>query len=109
MPKLRCGPRGQVAAFLMADDHERAALVCRQAADNGGIIAKTAVAVQLDEAGEHMFDVVQRVGTLGMPGQLDLVPDGLVQVTAVSQLLETLADLCYLIFKMNAGEGWQTL
>ena len=107
--EVALGARGEVATLLMADDHERASLVCRQTTDDGGIVAITTIAVQLDEAGKHVLDIVQRVRPLGMPGQFDLVPDSLVQMTAAPQILEALAYFCYLIFEMNAGKRWQAL
>src|ERR1051325_6385426 len=57
-----------VAALLMSDDHDGDAVEPRPAADDGGVVAVQAVAVQLHEIGEYGVDVVERIGPARMPG-----------------------------------------
>src|SRR5690606_486511 len=63
-----------VAALLMADDHDRTAVQPGDASDNGSVVGKVTVAVQLFEVGEDVLDVVQRVGTLGVTRHLGHLP-----------------------------------
>ena len=57
----------------MADDHARLAVEAGQAADDGLVVGKAAVAVELFEVGEDVLDVVQGVRPLRVAGHdLDL-------------------------------------
>jgi hypothetical protein len=53
---------------LLTYHHDGPALEKRGAADDGRIVAIEAVAVDFLEIGEQALDVVEGVGTLGMPG-----------------------------------------
>ena len=50
----------------MADDHAGLAVEAGEAADDGLVIAKIAVAMQLFEVREHMFHVIKGIRPLGM-------------------------------------------
>ena len=61
-----------VRALLVADDRDRAIgpAQARDPADDRRIIAEGAVAVQLDEIGAEVADVVEGVRAVGLPGEL---------------------------------------
>ena len=63
-----------VAALLLGHDHDGPAFEAGQAGDNGGIVAEGAVAVDLLKIGEDALDVVERVGALGVAGELHPPP-----------------------------------
>ena len=63
-----------VAALLVADNGDGAALESGEARDNGAVVAKGAVAVNLGPVAAHRVDVVERVGPLGMARHLDFIP-----------------------------------
>ena len=75
-----------VAALLMADDHDGQAIQLRQTAHDGRIVGKGAVAMQFMEIGQHQFDVVQRVDTLGMTGELGNLPGAEIREHRLCQL-----------------------
>ena len=63
-----------VAALLGGDDQHFFAVKPRHAADDGGVVAKAAIAVNFAEIGEDALDVVERLRTLRMPRQFGLSP-----------------------------------
>ena len=63
-----------VAAFLRAEHGNFPALEARHAANHGGIVAKSAVAVNFAEVGKDALDVVQRIGPHGMARQFGALP-----------------------------------
>ena len=65
-----------VAPLLVADDHHRAAVHARQAADDGRVVGKGAVAVQFVELVEQAPRIVQQVGPLGVARELRDLPGG---------------------------------
>ncbi len=65
-----------VAAFLMADHHHWPFGKESHPADDGRVVAKSAITVQLLESGEDPVDVIQCVRPLGMAGQQHPVPGG---------------------------------
>ena len=65
-----------VAALLGGDDQNFFAVKAGHAADDGGVVAKAAVAVNFAEVGEDALDVVERLRTLRMPRQFGLLPGG---------------------------------
>ncbi len=69
MPKLRWSFCFGVAAFLLHHEEDRAAFELAEAGDDGWIVAKQPVAVDLLEIGAKALDVVQGVGAFGMARQ----------------------------------------
>ena len=63
-----------LAALLLGEQHDRLALEERRAADERLVVVKLPVAVQLLKALEEGVDVVERVGPLGMAGDLHPLP-----------------------------------
>ncbi len=59
----------------MADEGDRAAVELAEPGDDGAVVHPAAVAVELDPVLEDPFDVVERVGPLRVPGELDEPPD----------------------------------
>ena len=51
------------------------------------------IAVEFDEIGEYFVDIVQRVGTLGMAGNLGDLPRREVRIDVLGELLALLAEL----------------
>ena len=76
-----------VAAFLLADDHDRTTFEESRAADGGLVVHEEAVAVQFLEVIEQHADIVQGVGPAGMAGQLDALPGVQVAVDLSAGLL----------------------
>ncbi|MPN39239.1 hypothetical protein SDC9_186767 [bioreactor metagenome] len=65
-----------VAPLLSADHHDRFAVDLGETADNGGVVLVTAIPVKFEKIRADFADVIQRVGTLGMTGELDALPRG---------------------------------
>ena len=63
-----------VAALLRTEDQHLPSAKGRHAANHGGIVAKTAVAMDLAEIGKDALDVVQRIRTHGVARQLGALP-----------------------------------
>jgi len=74
-PEVAADPLGEVAAFLLAQEHGGAARPGADPADQRRVVGAQAVAVELDEIGRQPLDVVEGVGPLGVAGQLDHLPD----------------------------------
>jgi len=53
-----------VAALLVADHHARLAVKARQTTDDGVVVGKGAIAVQLFEVAEDVLDVVEGIWAL---------------------------------------------
>ena len=60
----------------MADDHDALAIEAGQATDDGRVVGKGTVAMQLVEVGHQRLDVVQRVGALRMARHQGRLPRG---------------------------------
>ena len=65
-----------VAALLGGDDQHFFAVKPRHAADDGSVVAKAAIAVNLAEIGKHALDVIERLRALRMPRQFGPLPGG---------------------------------
>ena len=81
-----------VAAFLRADDHDAVFAQPGKAADHRAVLGKQPVAVQFLKIGERPVEVIQRVGPLGMPRQLDALPGGEVRENLPPGFLQLLFD-----------------
>ncbi len=84
----------------MTDDHDGLAADPCPAAHDGRIVPELAVAVQLDEVGKDGAEVVERVGTPGVPGYLNPLDGSQVLVNVLAQhrkfgveLFEFLGDI----------------
>ena len=58
----------------MAEHRDFFSLKTRHTADESGIVAEKAVAVDLAPVGENAFDVIERIRTLRVARQLGLLP-----------------------------------
>ena len=65
----------RLGALLLAEDDDPSAVDRGQAADDGGVVAEQAVAVELDEVVGHRREQLEGVGPLEVSGQLDACPD----------------------------------
>ena len=74
-----------VATLLVADHHHRLPIEACQTTDNSIVICKSTVAVQLFEIGEHVLDIIQRIGALRVARHLGDHPPVVVFVTAYDQ------------------------
>src|SRR4029077_11465298 len=73
--------------FLMADNHDRPVVVCREASDDGTIVAERAVTMELEKVSEQIHAIIARAEALGLPGELGSLPG--------SQFaIEGMFDLC---------------
>ena len=89
----------RVAAALVSDDHYRVVVQTRPTADDRGVVAKCAIAVELDEIGEGEPDVIRGEWALGVARDLhplewgEILVDFLAQVVELA--LERLDRLCH--------------
>ena len=83
----------------------------RHAADHRGIVAKTAVAVNLAEVGKDALNVVQRIGTLGMARQFGALPGRQLAGHLPAQRVHALVQFLQLLlrFLIVAGSALQLL
>ena len=81
-----------VTALLRADDHDAVLAESGKAAHHGAVLGKQAVAVQFLKIGERLSQVIQRVGTLGMAGQLHALPGVEVRENLPAGFLQLLFD-----------------
>ena len=79
-----------IAAFLLADEHDRAAVKFGGSAYDGRVVPEVAVAVDFLEIGKSVLEVVQGIGALGVAGELDFLPGGEVGVDLFDLLLDLL-------------------
>ena len=63
-----------IPALLLANDHHRLVIEIGQTRNNGMVIAKSPVPVDLGEVRKALLNVIQRKGALGVAGQLDPFP-----------------------------------
>ena len=94
-----------VAALLRGDDEHFFAMEAGHAADDGGIIAEAAVAVNLAEIGEHALDVVERLRTLGMARQFSFLPGGVGSVDLSSQGFDAVLQFGDLATSCSSGSA----
>ena len=64
-----------VTTFLVPDERDRPAVEPPEPGNDGRVVRERTVTVQLDEVVEHPLDVVERVGPVLMPRELDRPPD----------------------------------
>ena len=76
-----------IVPLLMADDHHRLAVKARQSADDGPVIGKAAIAVQLLEIRKDQAQVIERIRPLRMPCHLGRLPRRQVGVDFLGQRL----------------------
>src|SRR5208337_3119108 len=88
-----------IAAFLRGHNGHFPALEARHAADHGGIISKTAIAMNFTEVGEDTLNVIQRIRTHGVTRQLRALPSG--QLSGHLALEGCDALLCRLQLALN--------
>ena len=62
------------AAFLMADNNDTAPTVKPYATDDGCVVAKAAIAMQLDEVFKKVPDVIECVRAVRVAAKLDFLP-----------------------------------
>ncbi len=82
-----------VAALLLAQHHAGVAIETRQAAHDRQVVRIVAVAVQFNEVGEDVAHVVERVGALGVAGNLGDLPRAQIAVDVLGELLALFAEL----------------
>ena len=64
----------EASTLLVAEKYGRPAVPRADTADQGGVVRGQPVAVKLDEVGGKAADVVERVGAIGVPRELDDLP-----------------------------------
>src|SRR4029077_1109205 len=77
----------------------------RHPANDGGIVSKAAVAVNLAEVGKHALDVVERLRTLGMPRQFRFLPCALQAPQVFSQNVNALLQFRELLSRLFVLPG----
>ena len=91
--KVAQGALFGVAPFLLANDHARVTIEARQAAHNGKVVGKVAIAVHLQKISEDFPYIVQRVRALGMAGDFRHLPRRQIAVDVFGELLAFFAQL----------------
>ena len=81
-----------IATFLVADHHHALPVEARQSADNGRIVGKRTVTVQLLEIGHDHADVIEAVGPLRMARHLRNLPSGQLGVDVFGERLAFLGQ-----------------
>ena len=76
----------------MADHHAGLAVKACQAADDGEVVRKVAVAVQLLKVGEDIVGVIQRIGALRVPRNLRHLPRPKPRINVFGELQALLAQ-----------------
>ena len=61
-------------ALLVAHDQHRLAAELGEPAHDGPVGSEAPIALDLEEVGEELVEVVERVGPVGVPGELDDLP-----------------------------------
>src|SRR3954463_12501939 len=82
----------RVAAFLMADHHARLAVEAGEAADYGGVVGESSVAVQLFPVREERLHIVERVRALRMARNLRHLPGRQLAVDVLGERLAALRE-----------------
>ena len=77
-PELPVEALLHVASLLVPDHDHGATVELREPGDERSVVGTAAIAVELDPVVEHALHVIHRVGAVGVPGELDRVPDRLV-------------------------------
>ena len=91
----------------MSDHHNRPAAETRKAAEDGIVIHELAVARQLLEFLEQVFDVVEKVRSLGMARHLRFLPRVEVGIDVLELLVCLLAQLADFFLHCDAAGGFE--
>jgi len=79
-----------VATLLLADDHAAVASDTADACGHRLIVTEVAITVEFHEVRHAGIDIIQKIGTCGVAGDLDSLPRGEVAVEGLALLLEIL-------------------
>src|SRR5207237_8159694 len=71
-----------------------------RSADDRVVVPEDAITVQLEEVTEDRVDVVERIGPVRMPGELDLLPGGSRDGSVVAHRCTTDAGACVGVFAL---------
>ena len=91
-----------VAALLGADDDDTVVAEPGKAANHGAVIGILAVAVQFREIGKGLVDVIQRIGTAGVAGELHALPGSEIVKNLAPGFLDFLFDELELFLNTDA-------
>src|SRR5262249_48931964 len=89
--------------LLMPDHDDAPPLEPGQAADDRGVVAVYAVAVELDEVVEQELEEVARVRPLGVAGELCALPGRQARVGLLPKSREPILELCGLLARLLCG------
>jgi hypothetical protein len=93
----------RVAALLVAEHEDLPLVELRHAADDRGVVAEAAVAVQLDEVVHEQPDVIHHVRPPGVAGELDLLLRRELREDLLLELLGLLLELADLRREVDRG------
>src|ERR1700689_2159283 len=79
-----------VARLLLPDDNHFFTVKASHPANNGRIVAKSAVAANLAPVCKNALDIIERVGPLWMPRQLRTIPRALLRSNLPAQVVQLL-------------------
>src|SRR6185369_10052343 len=102
----------RVASALLPHHHHRLAVEARPPANNCRIVAKSAIAMELDEIGEDQLDELRGERPLDVASHLDSLPWGETVIDLVAQLGELLLERGNLLVDAHlliAGETLELL
>jgi hypothetical protein len=91
----------------VADHHDFCAVISGHATDDGGIVAKCAVAVHFTPVSKNAFDIIQRKRPLGVTGEFSLLPRIDVSTNLFTQEIDLVLEMLELEmrFLVLAGFG----
>ena len=96
-----------VAPLLGAHDHDPCVAQLGEAGDHRLVVGVKPVAVQFGEIVKGAVEVIERVGTPGVAGELHALPGGEVRVNALSGFLDLGPDLVGFTLEVHLDPAWQ--
>jgi hypothetical protein len=66
----------RVATLLMSHHHHRCVIESSKAADKSEVVGEQPIAMQFHKVRKHQPDIIERVRTGGVPGNLNALPGG---------------------------------
>jgi hypothetical protein len=82
-----------IAPLLVADSHHGASLEARQQSDEGGVVGVCSISVNFKEVFEHQRGQIQKIGPIGMTGDLGSLPGGEVFENVALEMLDFSLEL----------------
>ncbi|KAF4516425.1 hypothetical protein B566_EDAN003171 [Ephemera danica] len=92
-----------ITTLLVPDNHDRVPIEARQAANDGMVVGEGAVAMEFFEVAEQQGEIVERVRTLRVAGDLGYLPGRQLRVDTLGQLGALLFETADLLGDVDSG------